>query len=346
MISKDNKKQLNIFDIPDSFIPEDMRVYYPDWDNEPPPDQGIVKRNGTPLLSKGGILTLCAEPGAGKSSIMEAWISSVLNSESDSLGVQISLNSSRNKILFCDTERSIWESHKAWKKLMKRANVTNSSKIAKSLIFANLKALNSEERKKYVSDFAKENKDIGIIVLDGMADFLNNTNDLDESNKLNDWINTFNPNICFMQTIHTNPNDNKPRGHAGTIACHRSQTVILAKKCGDGFELTTNFEYGKNRHGKHENWYYKYCQETDMFVSSESIPKQPKTTVSNTRYKELAQEIWKNKPFLTYIEILNTIGEKLQKTKLQSKNIFIDQFKGKICQRVEIDSKPFWELLK
>jgi hypothetical protein len=56
MILKDHKR----IDIPDPFIPEDMRVYNPDWDDEPPEEQGIVKRNGPPLLSKGSILTLCA----------------------------------------------------------------------------------------------------------------------------------------------------------------------------------------------------------------------------------------------------------------------------------------------
>jgi hypothetical protein len=340
MVSKDSEKQLNIFDIPDSFIPEDMRIYYPSWDNIPPKEQTVIKFKETPLLSKGGILSLCAEPGVGKSSIMEAFISSHLNQNSDSLSVSILLNSERNKILFCDTERSQWESHKAWSKLMKRAGISQNSNDHKCLVFANLKALSINERKTFVNDFANQNKDLAIIVFDGGADFMNNTNDLDESNKFNDWINTFNPNISFMFTVHTNPSDNKPRGHFGSEICRRSQTVLLARRRGEIFEITTNFEHGKNRHGKHESWNYKYCQETDMFVSSseEYIP-----IKANTKYKDLADKIWGDKDLMSFSEILKQIGVLMGKSYDSSKSIFFRQFKDKICIKIESDN--MWKLI-
>ena len=343
MISKDNENQLNIFDIPDSFIPKDMRIYYPSWNNIPPKEQTVIKFKETPLLSKGGILSLCAEPGVGKSSIMEAFVSSHLNQNSDSLGVSILLNSERNKILFCDTERSQWESHKAWAKLMKRAEISQNSNDHKCLVFANLKALSVDERKAFVTDFANQNKDIAIIVFDGGADFMNNTNDLDESNKFNDWINTFNPNISFMFTVHTNPSDNKPRGHFGSEICRRSQTVLLARRKGEIFEITTDFEHGKNRHGKHESWNYKYCQEVDMFVSTDETYK---PRVANIKHKELAEQIWKDKSLLAFSEIIKQIGQKTQRDERKAKSLFFDQFKDKICHKVEIDGQPLWELLK
>jgi hypothetical protein len=340
MISKDNENQLNIFDIPDSFIPKDMRIYYPNWNNIPPKEQTVIKFKETPLLSKGGILSLCAEPGVGKSSIMEAFVSSHLNQNSDSLGVSILLNSERNKILFCDTERSQWESHKAWAKLMKRAEISQNSNDHKCLVFANLKALSVDERKAFVTDFANQNKDLAIIVFDGGADFMNNTNDLDESNKFNDWINTFNPNISFMFTVHTNPSDNKPRGHFGSEICRRSQTVLLARRRGGVFEITTDFEHGKNRHGKHESWNYKYCQEMDMFVSAEGVTE---TTKPNLKYKELSKQIWGDKTLMSFAEIIKQIGILTDKPYESSKSLFFRQFKDKICIKIELEDK--WKLI-
>ena len=343
MIDKDNEKQLNIFDIPDSFIPKDMRIYFPSWNNIPPPDQSILKINDTSLLSKGSVLSLCAAPGVGKSSIMEAFVSSHLNQESDSLGVKISLNPERNKILLCDTERSVWESHKAWSKLMKRAKIPINSTDGKCLSFANVKALSINERKNFVTEFAENNKDLALIIFDGGADFMNNTNDLDESNNFIAWINSFNPHISFMFTVHTNPTDNKPRGHFGSEICRRSQTILLARRKGDIFEITTDFEHGKNRHAKHETWSYKYCQETDMFVSTneEYIPKK-----ANSKHKELAEQIWKDKPRLAFSEILKKIGERTNRDPKQSKSLFFDQFRDKICRKVTVEDVALWEMIK
>jgi len=340
MIDKDNEKQLNIFDIPDSFIPKDMRVYFPSWNNIPPPDQSIVKINDTSLLSKGSVLSLCAAPGVGKSSIMEAFISSHLNQESDSLSVKISLNPERNKILFCDTERSPWESHKAWSKLMKRAKIPINSTDDKCLSFANVKALSIDERKNFVTEFAENNKDLALIIFDGGADFVNNTNDLEESNNFINWINSFNPHISFMFTVHTNPTDNKPRGHFGSEICRRSQTILLARRKGDVFEITTDFEHGKNRHAKHETWNYKYCQETDMFVSfsEEYIP-----IKANIKYKDLADKIWGDKDLMSFSEILKQIGVLMDKSYDSSKSIFFRQFKDKICIKIESDN--MWKLI-
>ena len=81
MMSKDNKKNevISSFSHLDSLeIPQtnnlNERVYFPDWYNAPPLEKSIMTFLGTHLLSKGGITTLCAKSGIGKSSIVEAFI--------------------------------------------------------------------------------------------------------------------------------------------------------------------------------------------------------------------------------------------------------------------------------
>jgi hypothetical protein len=223
---------------------------------------------------------------------------------------------------------------------MKRAKIPINSTDDKCLSFANVKALSIDERKNFVTEFAENNKDLALIIFDGGADFMNNTNDLDESNKFNDWINSFNPHISFMFTVHTNPTDNKPRGHFGSEICRRSQTILLARRKGDVFEITTDFEHGKNRHAKHETWSYKYCQETDMFVSSseEYIP-----IKANIKYKDLADKIWGDKDLMSFSEILKQIGVLMDKSYDSSKSIFFRQFKDKICIKIESDN--MWKLI-
>ena len=318
-------------------------IYFPDWDNEPPLQESIMKRNDTHLIGRGGMLCLCAEPGVGKSSVVEAWVSSHLNTNSDSLGVKVSLNN-RNAIVICDTERSQWESHKAWSKLMKRANIEQGTNIKEKLIFANLKQLNTDKKKRYITTLLNERNDIGMIVFDGSSDFLNNTNDLVETNKFIEWISALHYNVSFIFTIHTNPGDNKPRGHLGSELCRKAECVILATRDGDDFKLSTDFENGKNRHGKHETWYYKYCTDSDMFISKDYV----KTDIKkpNSKYNKMALEIFAETELIRFGDIVKKIEEITGKTYDQSKSVFFDNFQNKICRKELIEDKPFWRIIR
>ena len=350
MTSKDKEKitqiEQTIFEIKDSILPSDKRIYFPNWDNSPPEQESIIKFNGTHLLSKGGLMCLCAKAGVGKSSLTEAFVSSHLNDKSDSLAVKVYLNPKRNKVLICDTERSAWESHKAWFKLMKRAKIKKGSNIDKKVIFANLKALSVDEKKDFVKNIMEENNDIGLIIFDGSSDFIYNTNDQVESNKFIEWLNTFNPNIALICTIHTNPNDNKPRGHLGSELLRKCESVLLAKKEGELYTLTTDFEdYGKNRHGKHQSVNYKYSDEEDMFIVTDEKPTKTKPIV-NEKYKQMANDIFGENEHLKFGEIVNSIAKITSKEYDKSKSIFFDNFKNKICEKVEINDTPFWKIIR
>lgn len=308
------------------------RVYFPNWDNAPPLEKSIMTFLGTHLLSKGGITTLCAKSGIGKSSIMEAFISNHLNPNCDSLGVEINLTKDHNKILFIDTERSKWEVHKAWSKIMKRASLNQDFNVSEKLIYAGVKKLSALEKKQYIDSVLIENNNIGLIVFDGSSDFLKNTNDNVESSEFIDWINTFDDNIALAFTIHTNPSDEKPRGHLGSELIRKCESVLIAKKQENIFELTTDFDNGKNRHGRKESLNYKYCEDADMFISTDEKPiikQKPKE-----EYNQMATEIWGEKSTMYFAEIVNGIEKKTGKTEGASKKIFNRHFQDKLCEKI------------
>lgn len=351
MMSKDNIKieqissfsHLDLIEIPQTNNLNE-RVYFPNWDNAPPPEESVVKWGATHLLARGGLFVICAKAGIGKSSVTEAFLSSHLNQTSDSLGVKINLPISRNKILICDTERSEWESHKAWSKLMKRASINEGFDIEKMLVFANLQSLDVEEKFNFLNDYLLQNTDIGLVLLDGSADFLNNTNDITESNKLYHKLKNINKEVAFVCTIHTNPTDNKPRGHWGTLLCAKAESVLLLRKINDMYELTTDFDEGKLRHSKHISWYYKWCDEKNMFASTDEKP-QPKTTKKNSEYSQMAIDIFGENERLKFKEIVEQIGKIKGKSEASSKQIFYDNFQLKICERIEINGEKFWKLI-
>jgi hypothetical protein len=351
MISKDNENvSEKIINTPNPIYSIDSRVFYPNWDNYPPQQQSVIKQGEKHLLSMGGLLTICAKPGVGKSSVVEAFISSVLNKNSDSLGMSISLSKDRGKVLICDTERSEWESHKSWLKLMKRAKIKKGTGVENNIIFANLKALNVDEKRAYIENVLNADKSIGLVVFDGAADFVNNSNDLVETNNFITWINKFDSSISIVCTIHTNPTDDKPRGHFGSELCRRSESVLLLKKIDSNRTLiTSDFFDGKNRHDSPINWMYMYSELEDMFVSIEEPITNIKTNIltrSNLKYKEMAKDIWNDKNYLSFAEIINGIMSKTNKEYENSKNIFFKQFKDKICSKIDVNGISQWELLK
>ena len=76
---------------------------------------------------------------------------------------------------------------------------------------------------------------IGLVFLDGLVDFVNDPNDQSECNDFIDLIMKYtsvsNCHLCGI--LHQNPNSEKMRGHLGTIASQRAETVAMTVNKGE-----------------------------------------------------------------------------------------------------------------
>jgi hypothetical protein len=333
MISKDTKKniQSNIFDIPDSIIPEDKRLFLPTWDNKPPQQQTIVKTQGKRVLTTGNLLAIVSRPGAGKSSICEVVIANILNPKCDSLGFEVNLQAPRDKVLYIDTERTPQDTWNSWERTYRRAGLKKPY-IDNHVIFANFKAISINDRKKYVEKIFENNQDIGLIIFDGAGDFIRDTNSLQESGEFIDWINTFNFSISIIVSLHTNPNDNKPRGHIGSELCRRAESVLLLRKLEDGVrQITTDFEHGKVRNDDDTiSSFYKYSDDLKMFISSEYVKEKHINNEKKEEYRTIANEIFEGKTICSPTFIITKIAEKIGKKEVAAKGIFYRHFQNKL----------------
>jgi hypothetical protein len=322
----------NIFDEKNVIIPINNRIFYPNWDNEPPPQPSIISVNETQLLTTGGILCICAKPGVGKSSICEAILSKHINSESDGLGFNVSTSKS---ILYIDTERSQSETWNSWQRMMKRAKIERPNTSDK-VIYANYKALELKAKKTSVESILNENQNIGIIVFDGAGDFTSNTNDIEQANDFISWLNTFNPSISFVFTIHTNPSDNKPRGHLGSEICRRANSVLLANKHDGGLiKITSAFSDGKVRHGSDITMYYQWDDEFEMFMSSNDTPEFKKPPKDQELYNKILTNLFENKEFVEYKNIIEAISKILNKPEATAKTRFSRDWKNILVKKDE-----------
>ena len=331
------KKILNLFEIPDSIIPNDKRAFVWSWDNKPPTQITTLKLNGTRLLSRGNTLLLTAKIGVGKSSVCEAICSNHLNNNCDSLGLSVQLPEHRNKIAFFDTEQSIDDMWDSGERIMRRAGIRPGTNISDKLLHINIKHLAFGERISYVNSIITENSDIGMVVIDGASDFMVDTNSIHEAVKFHDWLNTFHPAISIVVSVHTNQTDDKPRGHIGGEMMRKAKAVVLLKKLEGGNRvITTDFAHGKNRTGNDQlTAHYKYSEEENMFISTEGERVKAIDEEKSEKYREIVSGLYNGKTILSANYLITEIAKADTITEVAAKGVFYRWVTNKIVQKCD-----------
>lgn len=320
--TKINTEAKSLFDIPESIIPDDKRIFIPDAKNKPPTSKTVISFSGSKFLTTGNLSSIISRAGVGKSSILEALISNYLNPECDGLGFSVNLSGYRKKILLIDGERTVSDTWNSWERIMKRANKELEENVP--LIVANFKSIGVEKRIQYVTDILNKNNDIGLVILDGGGDFIVDTNSIAATTEFKDWIYTFNPQISTLVTIHTNPDTNKPRGTVGSELWRISEGVVLARKISDNDtvrEITTDFDYGKVRNDLDtKNHYYEWCEDEEMFVSANYEKQKGQTKAQSGKHLEFVLKVFENKDRLTFTEIKEAYKNQTQKEDTAAKS--------------------------
>lgn len=97
-----------------------------------------------------------------------------------------------------------------------------------------------DECLKRQADFCNET--VKLVFIDGVADLVENTNDLVMSSEVADyllrWTYEYNIHICVV--IHKSGLTNKPLGHMGTYVLKKAETVIDLERETDGIIKVTN----------------------------------------------------------------------------------------------------------
>jgi hypothetical protein len=87
----------------------------------------------------------------------------------------------------------------------------------------------------------EEGKEIGLIVIDGIADLVSDANNLEESNlivqKVMAWSTVYNCHIVTV--IHSNFGSDKPTGHLGSFLEKKAETQIQLEKDENKFGCIT-----------------------------------------------------------------------------------------------------------
>jgi len=128
-------------------------------------------------------------------------------------------------VLHIDTEQGKWHCQRVFKRTLDMSGLKDNKDYHP---FA-LRTIGYKERIQFI-DYCLEKKyeDIGLLIIDGVADLVSDVNNLQECNlvvqKIMEWSANFNLHIALV--IHSNFGTDKATGHLGSLLSKKTETEI------------------------------------------------------------------------------------------------------------------------
>ena len=133
----------------------------------------------------------------------------------------------KRKILYIDTEQAEYHCKKVLARILQMADFPND-KNADNLIMLGLRKYSPEMRLAIVGQAIGSIPDLGLVVIDGIRDFLYDINSPNESteiiSKFMQWTDDY--QIHIHTILHQNKNDEHARGHIGTELNNKAETIM------------------------------------------------------------------------------------------------------------------------
>ena len=201
------------------------------------PDTAVSMINGgdlIPMFTMGNFSAISGQSKSGKTLLISSIVASALG-DNEVLGkFQGSLPKDQNKILYFDTEQADYDFQWVMKRIIKMSLVTSSANIK----FYRLREKSTAKRTELIDVAIRTTDNVGLVIIDGVRDLVNDINSPEESttaiNNIMRWTDV--SNLHLILVLHQNPGNatgNKLRGHIGTEAMNKAETVISVVKAPD-----------------------------------------------------------------------------------------------------------------
>ena len=190
----------------------------------------VVKRNDVIICSEGNISAVVGEAKSKKTFLCTAMVGSLLdNKQRQQFGIQ----PNRFKVLWIDTEQSRAHIQRVLWRINNICGLPHNTPHPK----VKLLALREEPPSKRLNllQCAIEYYQPRLVVVDGVSDLIDNTNNLESSEALVSTLLTFSSlfKCHIMCVLHANPNSDKARGHLGSTLMRKVESIMYVHKVGD-----------------------------------------------------------------------------------------------------------------
>ena len=258
-------------------------VHIPGIHPRRPESQPRVYIENQSFITAQNISIMIASPGTGKSSLCESILSNVLNNDCKHLGFYV--DSEVERAVFFDCERDASLIDRSNDRMLKRAGVDEHHNKAIIVGLREVFAVSDKMQKIVdVIEFIKPQ----LILLDGIADLMSNTNSEDDTNAVYNWMNQLciKYEIAIITTLHPNKGTDTARGWIGSEMLRRCEGVASVRENVD--EVRT-IKITKARDSGKPQVSFMWCKDTGTMISCDSpktgVTKQPKIIDALTIYQ-------------------------------------------------------------
>jgi len=224
--------------------------------------------NGQMVCSRKNIFGITGKAKAGKSYAMSLIIAAVLQKGEFQGVISSFLPKGKDKIILFDTEQSEYHISVILDRIKK---LGTTDKQMENLIVYSFDTLRSSKRREFFEDIIFQTEETGLILIDGVADLMASINDETSAADMLDDLRSFATklDVAIGYVLHQNPSDNlKMRGHVGTIATNKSETVFQVASVKDN-KTTKLVEFLSCRNKHPENFSFEILEDGIPEIQSE-----------------------------------------------------------------------------
>lgn len=262
--------------------------------------EAFIKVGDNILATPGNIMTIGGPVKAGKSGCVNAILAGTLaapKSKIDTLGLSIKTNKDGKAVIHIDTEQSRYDHYHSMMQVVIRA--ARRSHVPEWLQSYNFQMFDVKDKQRALEYLCKElaqiHGGIHMILLDGGADFVKDTNDLNESSEI---VQSFSRlaiqyNCPVLVVLHFNPGTDKGRGHFGSHLERKSETVISITKDKSSEISTIKGKFLRNS-SMFPDLQFKYDQSQGFHVFLGTSQKPDMEAVNIKKLKDLAKYLFKD----------------------------------------------------
>jgi len=198
----------------------------------------------TPLATYGNFSFIQAPPKTFKSFFTSLVVSTYLKSQNRWAGNKFKSYREGRKVFHFDTEQGKWHCQRGFRRASSMAEEIDGYETF------SLRTVSYKHRIGFIEHILskQEDGDIGLVVIDGLADLVADVNNIEESNlcvqKLMEWSANYNCHI--MTVIHSNHGSDKPTGHLGSFCEKKTETQISLSRDEDTNIVSVSCKRSRN----------------------------------------------------------------------------------------------------
>ncbi|MHA1853438.1 MAG: AAA family ATPase [Candidatus Heimdallarchaeaceae archaeon] len=183
------------------------------------------KKYPIPLVTYGNFAFIYAQPKTKKTFLASLLASCYMEGEQNSTNGVIQGYRDGKELLWVDTEQGQFHANRTFKRVKDLCSTFDNDKFKGYP----LRAVSHSDRINFIEYYLEQaNGELGLVIIDGIADLVSDVNDLRECNdvvqKLLTWTALY--KCAIITIVHSNHGSDKPTGHLGSALEKKAETQI------------------------------------------------------------------------------------------------------------------------